>query len=143
MSRKTSETANNNRNLADTSTADGAHSTSSGSDPLKEFETEHIPDVPPDDHNHSHTDIDRIDAKWTGAENGPVTEVGSMGENAKPVDASKWALSILFILILLALIVIPLAIVIQSNKEALKSSSAFSSFGEWLESVTGGSDSDL
>ena len=137
MSKKSSETANNNRNLLDTPTGDGSNSTSSGSDPLKEFETEHIPEVPHEDHNHSQTDLDRVDAKWTGSENGPVAEVGAMNDNVKPGNEGNTALSVVFILILVALFIIPVAMILHSNKEAVQSSSTYQSFAEWFQSVTG------
>ena len=138
VSKKTSETANNNRNSSDTPTGDGTNSTSSGSDPLKEFETEHIPEVPPDDHNQSQTNLDRVDAKWTGAENGPVVaEVGAASESANPGNESNMALSVLFILLLIALVLIPIAVVVQTNKEGIKSSTAYSGLATWFESVTG------
>ncbi|CAB4019557.1 Hypothetical predicted protein [Paramuricea clavata] len=135
VSKKSSETANNNRNTADTPSGDGSTSTFSGSDPLKEFETEHIPEVPPDDHNHSQ--IDLVDSKWTGNENGPVTEVGAVSDSETPENEGNVALSVLFILLLVALIIIPVAVVVQSNKEAIKSSSAYQSFAAWFQSVTG------
>lgn len=137
VSKKSSENGNNNRNHVNSSTGDGSISTSTVSDPLKEFETEHIPEIPPDDHNHSHTDFDQVDTKWSGNENGPVTEVSSVGDNVKPGGEGNLALSFVFILLLVALIIIPVAFVVQSNKEAIKSSAAYHSFASWFQSVTG------
>jgi hypothetical protein len=91
--------------------------------------------VPPDDHNHSQ--IDLVDSKWTGNENGPVTEVGAVSDSETPENEGSMALSVLFILLLVALIIIPVAVVVQSNKEAIKLSSAYQSFAAWFQSVTG------
>ena len=98
-----------------------------------------MPEVPPDDHNQSRTDLDRVDAKWTGTENGPaaVAEVGAASDSAKPAKESNMALSVLFILLLIALVIIPIAVVFQSNKDGIKSSSAYTGFAAWFESVTG------
>jgi hypothetical protein len=95
-----------------------------------------MPEVPPDDHNQSETHLDTVDAKWTG--NGPVAEVGAMSEKTKkPEDEGNTALSALFILILVALVIIPVAVVLQSNKEVIKSSSGYQNFTAWFRSVTG------
>ena len=96
-----------------------------------------MPEVPPEDPNQSHTDLDNIDSKWTGSENGPVAEVGAMSDNTSPGDDSGMALSVLFMLLLVALIIIPIAVVLQSNKELIKSSSVYQSFAAWFQSVTG------
>ena len=90
--------------------------------------------MPTDEHGHSHTDLDRVDAKWTGTENGPVAEVGSVSESGKPGNESNVALSVLFILLLVALIMIPVAIFVQGNKEGLE---FYKGFASWFESITG------
>ena len=136
MSKRSSESSNNNRHshLLDITTRDGSHDDQPRPDPLEEFETEHIPDAPAEDQGHALADVDHMDSNAVDNHvHGGVTNVGSRTQDSgQPTTERNSALSLLFILLIVALIVIPIAVVIQSNKQAIKASALYRSFDRWF-----------
>ena len=140
ISKKSSDSSgNNNRGSQGTPNSDSNHSNTPGTDPLHEFETEHIPDVPKEDHGHSTPDLDHPDAKVENHLGDAVTEIGATTQNLTEPSTgpSSTLLTYVFILLIIALFIIPIAVVIQSNKEALKGTATYKSFDNFLYRITG------
>ena len=134
--KKAPETPEKSSSVETVPSVESTSNTTPAPDPLKEFETEHIPEVPHDDHSTSAHDIDEVDTQVNG-KNGPVKDVDAMIETPNPESGNRAGLTLLFVLLLLALLIIPIAVVFQSYKEGVVSSKTFQSFAAWLGSVTG------
>ena len=101
-----------------------------------------MPDVPADDKTHSHTDLDHEDNHPVGkpAENhvgGNVVTPSTKAAAAERKDEGYSTLSVVLIFLVVALVLIPIAVVIQSNKEAVKETTGYKNFDTWFHRLTG------
>lgn len=100
-----------------------------------------MPDVPADDKTHSHTNLDHEDNRPVGkpAENhfGENVVTPTKASVAERQDEGYSTLSVLLILLVVALVLIPIAVVIQSNKDAVKETTGYKNFDTWFHRLTG------
>ena len=145
MTKKPSGTHSNNNSSQGTPNADGNHDNGPGvADPLHEFETEHIPDVPKEDAGPSYTDLDHLDGAGANHVGDAVAEVGSKSENTTAAPRPRQSsgqnsaiLTTILVLLIIALFLIPVAVLVQSNKEVIKDTAAYKSFGRFFHKITG------
>lgn len=103
-----------------------------------------MPDVPADEKTHSHMDLDHEDNRAVGklTENHIRGDVAEVGSTTTPASAERETegystLSGILIFLVLALVLIPIAVVIQSNKGAVKETSFYKYFDTWFNNLTG------
>ncbi|XP_020903124.1 FERM domain-containing protein 5 [Exaiptasia diaphana] len=106
---------------------------------LQKFETPHFPEIPPEDSAITETTTDLTDAEPTptNVSNSIVAErpkpLRTSHESTKQAEVEYYGFKMfIFVLFILALIMIPIAIVWETRKTYFRSTIAFKSFSRWV-----------